>query len=133
MEAFITAWLVGEGIIIYRSVKTLKAPPGPGQLLLSSGVFVLLGLMASSPKARPLATTLAWGFDIAAFMNLWGTGKPKPGGSSWPPPQLPDTVILPGGKPGTSSSTTAPDLSGGVNVPDKGYSNVPHNAYGQPL
>lgn len=102
MESFVLAWLVGEGIICYRSVKQLKAPPGPGQLLFSSGLFVMLGLLAGSPKARPLAVTLAWGFDIAAFMNLWGTGKPKVTGSSWPPPKAPNTVVIPTGPTGGS-------------------------------
>lgn len=98
MGPFVMAWLVGEGIIIYRSVKLQKAPPGPGQLLISSGVFVLLGLLAESKTARPLAVTLAWGFDIAAFMNLFGVGKPKVGTSTWPPKKAPDTIILPDGK-----------------------------------
>jgi hypothetical protein len=102
MGGLVMAWLVGEGIIIYRSVKNQKAPPGPGQLLLSSGVFVLLGLLAESEKARPLAVTLAWGFDIAAFMNLFGTGTPKSSGGSWPPPQAAATIIIPDGK-GTGS------------------------------
>lgn len=95
MGAFVMAWLVGEGILIYRSVKEQKAPPGPGQLLWSSAIFVLLGLLAESQNARPLAITMAWGFDIAAFMNLYGTGKPKPGGGAWPPAKLPANVILP--------------------------------------
>ena len=99
MGAFVMAWLVGEGIIVYRSVKQQKAPPGPGQLLLSSGVFVLLGLLAEAPKARPLAITLAWGFDIAAFMNLFGTGGPPKADTKavgWPPNKAPDSVIIPG-------------------------------------
>lgn len=98
MGPFLAAWLVGEGIIVYRSVKNQKAPPGPGQLLLSSGVFVMLALLAEAQSARKLAVTLAWGFDIAALMNLWGTGGPKPGtvkGGTWPPPAAQDTVIIP--------------------------------------
>src|SRR6267154_1782759 len=102
MGPFIAAWLVGEGIIVYRSVKHQKAPPGPGQLLLSSGVFVMLALLAEAQSARKLAITLAWGFDIAALMNLWGTGGPaaekgpatKPVGK-WPPEKVADTVIIP--------------------------------------
>lgn len=104
MGPFIAAWLVGEGIIVYRSVKVQKAPPSPGQLLLSSGLFVMLAILAEAPNARKLAVTLAWGFDIAALMNLFGTGGPKTtaqtSGGTWPPPKAPDTVIIPTGKSG---------------------------------
>lgn len=70
MPGIILAWMVGEGIIIYRHVKTEGSPPMPGQLLASSGLFVMLGLLAEAPRARFLAGALAWGFDIAAYMNL---------------------------------------------------------------
>lgn len=106
MGGLIAAWLTGEGIIIYRSVKNQKAPPGPGQLLIASGVFVMLALLAEAPKLKPLATTLAWGFDIAAFMNLFGTGAPKAtAGSSWPPGQAPSTVVFPGTSSGSDAGT----------------------------
>lgn len=112
MGGFIAAWLVGEGIIIYRSVKNQKAPPGPGQLLFSSGVFVMLALLAEAPSARTLALTLAWGFDIAALMNLWSSAGSIVGGQAgnaigslsgakpgtvgkWPPSMTPNTQILP--------------------------------------
>jgi len=101
--AFVMAWLVGEGIIIYRSVKQQKAPPGPGQLLLSSGVFVLLALLAESKSAKPLAITLAWGFDIAAFMNIANLGTPAGSGAGWPPPTVSDTVTIPGVGSGSTS------------------------------
>lgn len=97
MGGLIAAWLVGEGIIIYRSVKTNKVPPGPGQLLISSGVFVLLGLLAESQQARPLAITLAWGFDIAAFMNVAGTKITAVANPDWPPQQASTTVVFPDG------------------------------------
>lgn len=90
------AWLVGEGIVIYRSVKNQKAPPGPGQLLFSSGVFVMLALLAESEKARPLAVTLAWGFDIAALFNLFSKGVTAGKGGGWPPAVAPDDTIIPG-------------------------------------
>lgn len=97
MGPFIAVWLVGEGIIVYRSVKQQKAPPGPGQLLLSSGLFVMLALLAEAPTARKLAISLGVGFDIAALMNLWGTGGPKAGSQAgnWPPASTPDTVVIP--------------------------------------
>jgi len=98
--AFVMAWLVGEGIIIYRSVKVQKAPPGPGQLLLSSGVFVMLALLAEAKSARTLAVMLAVGFDIAAFMNIanLATGGKAPADlRTWPPPTVDNTTIIPGG------------------------------------
>lgn len=100
MGPLIMAWLVGEGIIVYRSVKTQKAPPGPGQLLIASGAFILLGLLAEAPAARPLAITMAWGLDIAAFMNVI-PGSPKApvaNQTKWPPPKAPNNVIFPVGK-----------------------------------
>jgi hypothetical protein len=96
MGGFIAAWLVGEGIIIFRSVKKQKIPPGPGQLLLSSGLFVALALLAESESARKLAITLAWGFDAAAFMNIANIGQATNSGGTWPPPQVASTTTIPG-------------------------------------
>lgn len=70
MGGLVAAWAVGEGIIVYRAFKRTHAPPMPGMLLASSALFVMLGLLAESDTARPLAVALAWGFDLAAFMNL---------------------------------------------------------------
>lgn len=99
MGGLVMAWLVGEGIIIYRSVQQRKTPPGPGQLALSSGVFVLLALLAEIPQAKTAATMLAWGFNIAAYTNLVEVGgKAGAIATKWPPASAPDTVILPQGK-----------------------------------
>lgn len=99
MGPFIAAWLVGEGIIVYRSVKRQKVPPGPGQLLLSSGLFVMLALLAEAQSARKLAITLAWGFDLAALMNLFpkvtGQKQDTSTPAQWPPSAAPATVIIP--------------------------------------
>jgi hypothetical protein len=95
------AWLVGEGIITYRSIKNNKCPPGPGQLLFSSGLFVLLALVAEAPSARTLAITLAWGFDVAAFMNL--TAKTPKSANTWPPSYMPNTLVFPSRISGASS------------------------------
>lgn len=70
MPGIVLAWAVGEGIIIYRAYKVTKAPPMPGQLLASSGLFVMLALLAEADRARFLAAALAWGFDIAALLNV---------------------------------------------------------------
>jgi len=66
----VAAWAVGEGIIVYRAFKRTHAPPMPGQLLASSALFVMLALLAESDTARPLAVALAWGFDLAAWLDL---------------------------------------------------------------
>lgn len=73
MPGIVLAWMVGEGIIIYRSVKKTHAPPMPGALLASSGLFVMLALLAEADQARILAASLAWGFDAAALLNLFPT------------------------------------------------------------
>ena len=115
------AWLVGEGIIAYRTVKKTGAPPGPGQLLWSSGVFVLLALLAESENARPLAITLAWGFDIAAFLNLSNIGTAEMGTPTpilWPPPTLPPNVIFAGQQPAKPDGTQG-SAKGGY-VPNSG-------------
>lgn len=105
MGPFVLAWLVAEGIVIYRSVKVQKAPPGPGQLLFSSGLFVMLALLAEAPKARPLATTLAWGFVIAAYMHLFdkASGTQSKGGT-WPPGLASGDTVIPSGTSGSSPS-----------------------------
>lgn len=129
MGPFVLAWLVGEGIIIYRSVKVQKAPPGPGQLLFTSGLFVLLGLLAESEKARPLATTLAWGYDIAAYMNLF----PKVTGGNfavkslgkWPPTLAGNTLIIPDGKTGTNEPTSGPPQANPGASPGNPFPAVP--------
>jgi hypothetical protein len=97
MGPLVMAWLVGEGIIIYRTVKQIKGPPSPGQLMLSSGIFVLCALIAESEQARPIGVSLAWGFDIAAFMNLFGTGKPKTSGITWKPAMALASEVIPSG------------------------------------
>lgn len=70
MGGLVAAWAVGEGLIVYRAWKQKKQPPLPGQLVASSALFVMLALLAQADSARGLATTLAWGFDLAAFLNL---------------------------------------------------------------
>lgn len=104
MGPFIIAWLIGEGIIVFRSVKQRHIPPGPGELMWSSGLFVGLALLAEVQDARRLATLLAFGFDIAAFMNLFPpvtgskdkTNVPSGHAANWPPEKIPPTQLLPG-------------------------------------
>jgi hypothetical protein len=63
------AWAIGEGIIIARQVTKEHRPPMPGELLASSAFFALLALVAEYPPARVPATMLAFGLDIAAYLQ----------------------------------------------------------------
>lgn len=69
MAGIALAWLIGEGIIVYRSVTKQHHAPVPGTLLASSGFFALLALLAEYQRARPAATLLAFGVVIAAYLQ----------------------------------------------------------------
>lgn len=70
MGGITVAWLIGEAIIIYRQVAREHHPPVPGTLLASSGFFALCALLAEYAPARPAATLLAFGIDVAAYLEV---------------------------------------------------------------
>jgi hypothetical protein len=81
------AWLAGLGIIGYRQVAQQHHAPFAGKILGASMLFGLLGLLAEVPAATGFATLLAWGFDLAAVLDvlpqgLGGTSKSAPS-SGW--------------------------------------------------
>jgi len=89
MPGIATAWLIGEGIIFWRSWKADRRFPVPGQLVAASFVFIALGLAAESSRARGVATALAWGFTSAALLNVLpdiATGGTNTGPSKIPLP-----------------------------------------------
>ena len=69
MAGITLAWLIGEGIIIWRSVNRDHRPPMPGALLGSSALFALLALLAEYQPARTTATLIAFGVDLAAYLQ----------------------------------------------------------------
>ena len=69
MAGITLAWLIGETIIVWRSVTRDHRPPMPGQLLGSSAFFALLAIVAEYQPARGAATALAFGVDIAAYLE----------------------------------------------------------------
>lgn len=98
MGGFVLAWLVGQGIIAYRSYRVQGGPPWPGQMLWASGAYAILALVSEGgPAAHRLAATVAWGLNAAAFLNLFPT-PPSPAGKTWwdKIPAQPATQILPG-------------------------------------
>lgn len=103
---FFFAWAVGEGIIVWRWVKA-KAPPTPGALLLPSGLYLMLAILAEYQPARGTATAFAWALDIAVLMQV--VGKAPAQSTGWPPPQIPGTQIWPGGAP--AAAAAAPGAS----------------------
>jgi len=90
------AWAAGLGIISYRWVKA-GAPPTPGTLFAASGFFALCALLAEYPPARVTATLLAFGIDLAAYLQIVGKA-PAAQATGWPPLLINDpTVLLPSG------------------------------------
>jgi hypothetical protein len=87
MGGITLAWLIGEGIIIYRQVSKNHHAPVPGTLLASSGFFALCALLAEYPPARPPATLLAFGIVIAAWLQA-PLVAPAPAASSSPAPSV---------------------------------------------
>ena len=69
MAGITLAWLIGETIIVWRSVGRNHRPPMPGELLGSSIFFALLAMLAEYPPARTTATLLAFGVDLAAWLE----------------------------------------------------------------
>lgn len=123
MGAFVLAWLTGETIIIWRSVAGQKSPPWPGEMLLSSGAYALLAIVAEfGPGARNLAVTIAWGLNIASLVNLPGMPPGKNQAGWWAhvtAVRVPGTQVLPGGgcKPGAGSSAGAGQSSAPTGPP----------------
>jgi hypothetical protein len=79
VRGLIVTWGVAEGIIIWRSARQGK-PPLPYQLLVSSGAFVLLAILAEG--APTLAATIGVGLDFAALLNLAPIAPPGTSGQT---------------------------------------------------
>lgn len=68
-------WIAAEGIIVFKQVNRCHRPPMPGQLLASSGAFVLLAFIGQAgPDAEKFASIVAFGLLAAAWMNLFNKG-----------------------------------------------------------
>lgn len=122
MPGIVSAWLVGEGIIFWRAWKSDQRFPVPGQLIAASFIFALLAILAESEQARGLATTMAWGFDIAALLNVLpqiatggtNTGpSPVGGGGNTNPPGISTYQSLVSGTGGNPIKFTGGTVQGG--------------------
>jgi hypothetical protein len=114
MGLFLFAWLTGEGIIVYRWVKN-GAPPTPGALLLPSGIYLALAILAEYQPARFAAIAAAWGLDIAVLLQV--VGKDPKQVTGWPPGPIPAGALLPNGATGTQTAagTVGAAIATGVN------------------
>lgn len=84
MGAFAAAWIVGQGIIAFRSVRNQGGPPWPGQMMMASGMYAVLALVATGGQgAQRLATLVAWGVNIAAFIQLFPLATPSQASKGW--------------------------------------------------
>ena len=121
---FIIAWMTGEGVIVYRSVKEQHMPPSPRQLLVASGLYVGLAIIAEYQPARAVATAFAWAVNVAVLMRVLpgGTDAVTSGtASGWSSIGLAgNTVIFPNGTAAsavdasTSTSTTTSTSGAGA-------------------
>lgn len=67
----LVAWAVGMGLLTWRELEASPwRPPPPGRYLAASGLYALLGLVATSQAAAPVAATIAWGFNLALFLQV---------------------------------------------------------------
>lgn len=96
------AWLFGLGLITYRNIARNHQPPVPGTLLAASGLFALLALAAEYQPAAAPAALAAWGFDLAALMNI------LPGDLAGPAKKAPAKAPAPAQATGFSGTTQAP-------------------------
>jgi hypothetical protein len=89
------AWMIGESVIFWRWGK-LGAPPTPGVLAMSSGLFAAAAVVSAYQPARTLATVAAFGVDLAVLLQV--VGKAPSAVTGWPPPMISDpAAILPNG------------------------------------
>jgi hypothetical protein len=68
MGAVMLAWLVGMGLVSWRSVKVDDSPPAPGDLLVASGAFAIAGVVGMADET--VGNLLAWGLDAAALLRI---------------------------------------------------------------
>lgn len=98
---FVFAWGIGEGILVYRWIKS-GAPPTPGALLLPSAIFLSLAVIAEYQPARAVATAFAYAVDLAVLVQI--IGKDPKQQTGWPPPAIPDGQLLPSSSPASPAS-----------------------------
>lgn len=130
MGPFLIAWLVGMGLNIsheaysykvlsgtgpnVKDVKDSPLPPKPGRMLIASGIYVGLAVIAEAPSLRSTATLAAWGYNVAIGLQ-WAQeyssekkeGVSAGGTSWWSPPTASGDVLFPNGQGATTAKSTS--------------------------
>ena len=93
---FIAEWAIAMGIISWREFRAGR-PPIPGTLLVVSGLFAALAVIADTgPGADRLAAMVGAGLDIAAFMDLFTNPPGSPARTAAKPKAATGTTQAPG-------------------------------------
>lgn len=147
MGPFLVAWLVGIGLNIARgaweqgmqsgmgpnvipSPAASALPPKPGRLVIASGIYVGLAILAESKSLRSTAMLAAWGYNIAigigwadeySKMKAEGFNFKGKGSIKWNPPMNPDTSLFP---VGATTPNAAKSSSNPTNPPSSGSGTV---------
>jgi hypothetical protein len=69
VKGLIAAWAVGLGVLTWQELRQARRPVPPGRYLAASGVFALLGLLASYQPAAGAAAAAGWGLDLAVLLK----------------------------------------------------------------
>jgi len=69
------AWLLAEGLTVWREVRASGHMPVPGALLGLTGFYAALALIGDvSPAARPVVTLGGWALALANLLNALPAG-----------------------------------------------------------
>jgi hypothetical protein len=70
-KTILAAWAAGLGLLTWRELQLSPwRPPPPGRYAAASGLYALLGAAASWDAAAAPAAMIAWGFNLALFLQI---------------------------------------------------------------
>jgi len=69
MKGLLAAWAAGLGVLTWQELRQARPPVPPGRYLAASGVFAMLGLLASYQPAAGVAAAMGWGLDLAVLLK----------------------------------------------------------------
>lgn len=138
MGGFLIAWLVGLGLSVAQGVHEWKVSTGssqafpltyasplpvkPGQILIASGIYVALAIIAESQSMHNIAVLTAWAYNTAIALKWaqnYSTEKSNKiaanGSAYWSPPAASSTSLFPSGTTATTpaSQPTGPGTTSG--------------------